>query len=135
MKHLELYIDGASKGNPGPAGVGIIICAHGEVVKNIAKAIGKTTNNVAEYTALICGLQEALNLKAETLVVNTDSQLLHRQMSGAYKVRHPNILPLYYQARALSAGFRGVAFNHIPRESNRGADKLANRALKEAKER
>jgi ribonuclease HI len=129
-KRLELFIDGASQGNPGEAGVGVVICHQGEVVKNFAKFIGIATNNVAEYSALIYGLQEALILRAVELVINTDSELLARQLNGAYKVRHAVLKPLYEQAKHLLSGFTSVKINHIPRQQNRGADKLAAEAIK-----
>ena len=132
MRELEIYIDGASKGNPGPSGIGVIICQNGETLKNISCFIGNTTNNVAEYTALIYALQEALILKAESLKINTDSQLLSRQLNRAYKVKSQNILSLYNQATHLLTGFKQVSIVDIPREKNQGADKLATKAVKEA---
>lgn len=132
MKEVEIYIDGASKGNPGPSGVGIIICRDGEVIKNISSFIGNTTNNVAEYTALIYGLQESLILNAEKLKVNSDSQLLCRQVNKVYKIKSPNILGLYNQVARLISAFKEVKINHIPRTQNLGADKLANRAIRQA---
>lgn len=131
MRQLEIYIDGASKGNPGHAGIGVIICRGEEVLKNIAVYIGNATNNVAEYTALIYGLQEALILKAESLKVNTDSELLYRQLKKEYKVKHPNMKALYQQAVHLMSAFKEVSLKHIPREQNRGADRLATKAIKE----
>jgi ribonuclease HI len=128
---LTVYIDGASKGNPGPSGIGVVICRGGEPVQNISRYIGHATNNVAEYTALICGLMECLSLKADSVAMRTDSQLLARQINGAYKVRHPGILELYTQSRQLIAGFKKFSIQHIPREENLGADKLANEAVKE----
>jgi len=132
MKQLEIYIDGASKGNPGPAGVGVIICQGQEVLKNVYSFIGEATNNVAEYSALIYALQEALLMKAQTLKVHTDSELLYRQMRKEYKIKSQNIIGLYNQALHLMAGFKDVSFKQIPREANRGADKLATKAIKEA---
>jgi ribonuclease HI len=132
MKQLEIYIDGASKGNPGHAGIGVIICRGGEVLKNISSYIGKTTNNVAEYTALIHALQEALILKAESIAINTDSQLLYRQMRKEYRVKNPLISSLYAQAVHLASAFKEVNINQISRENNRGADKLATQAVKQA---
>lgn len=132
MNQLEIYIDGASKGNPGPAGIGVIICKDAEVVKNISTFIGNATNNFAEYTALIYGLQEALLLKAERVKINTDSQLLYRQIKREYKVKNANIIGLYNQVLHLMSGFNAVEMNHIPRENNRGADKLASKAIKQA---
>ncbi|TRZ95810.1 reverse transcriptase-like protein [bacterium] len=132
MKEIEIYIDGASKGNPGPSGIGLIICQQGRVIKNIATYIGKTTNNIAEYTAFIYALEEALILKAEYLKVNTDSQLLAQQINKVYKVKSPGIINLYNQATHLLSAFKKVNVNYISRENNRGADKLANKAIKEA---
>lgn len=132
MRQLEIYIDGAAKGNPGPAGIGVVIVQGGEVLKNIANFIGNATNNVAEYTALIYALQEALLLKAESLKINTDSQLLCRQIKKEYKVKNANIRVLYNQALHLLSGFKEISLNHIARENNRGADKLANLAIKKA---
>jgi len=130
---LEVYIDGASKGNPGPAGIGVVICRDSEVIKNISSYIGEHTNNVAEYTALLYALQEAMILKADSLTIHTDSELLFRQIKRLYKVRHPNIVGLYNQALHLMSAFKEVSLRHIPREQNRGADKLANLAVKRQK--
>jgi ribonuclease HI len=132
MKELEIYIDGASKGNPGPSGVGVIICQDGQVIKNISNYIGNTTNNVAEYTALIYGLEESLVLNAQKIKINSDSQLLCRQINKVYKIKSPNILGLYNQVKRLMSAFKEVKVNHIPRTINRGADKLATQAVKEA---
>ncbi|MFH1355388.1 MAG: ribonuclease HI family protein [Candidatus Omnitrophota bacterium] len=131
MKEIEIYIDGASKGNPGPSGIGVVICQDGETIRNLSRYIGDATNNVAEYTALIYALEEALILKAEVLKINSDSQLLCRQLNKVYKVKNPNILILYNQARHLLSGFKRVLINNIPRSDNRGADKLASKAVKE----
>ena len=132
MKLLDIYIDGASKNNPGPAGIGVIICREGEVIKNISEYIGEATNNCAEYTALIYGLQEALVSKAEAVNINSDSQLLCRQLNKQYKVKSPGIIGLYNQATHLLSAFKQFSINYIPREHNRGADKLANAAVKKA---
>ena len=132
MKEIEIYIDGASKGNPGPSGIGVVICQDGQTMKNISSYIGNTTNNIAEYTALIYGLQEGLIMKAENIKINTDSQLLYRQISRIYKIKNVNLLGLYNQARHLMSAFKEVKMNHIPRTENRGADKLATKAIKEA---
>ena len=131
MKKLQIYIDGASKGNPGPSGIGVVVCHDGQTIKNISSYIGNSTNNLAEYTALIYALQEALKLKAQILEINTDSQLLCRQLNKVYKVKNQNILSLYNQVLRLLEGFKQVSIKNIPREENRGADKLANRAIKE----
>ena len=131
MKKLEIYIDGASKGNPGPSGIGVVVCHGYETIKNISSYIGDSTNNVAEYTALIYALQEALKLKAEILEIKTDSQLLSRQINRIYKVKNTNILGLYNQVLHLMEAFKQVSIKNIPRTENRGADKLANQAIKE----
>ncbi len=132
MSGLEIYIDGASKGNPGHSGIGVVICRQGETIKNVCRYIGQATNNVAEYTALIDALQEALILRAQSLVINSDSQLLCRQLSRQYKVKNKNIASLYAQVMRLLSAFRDVKINNIPREENKGADRLANLAVKEA---
>lgn len=132
MKKIEIHIDGASKGNPGHAGIGAVICQDGKVIKNIANYIGKTTNNFAEYTALIYALQEAIIIKADVVDVHTDSQLLCRQINKEYKVKSSNIIGLYNQAVHLIAAFKKFSIKHIPREENSEADKLANHAVKEA---
>jgi len=131
MSCLEIYIDGASKGNPGHSGVGIVIYRNGQVLKRISSYIGKATNNIAEYTALIYALEEALLLKASSLKINTDSQLLARQINRVYKVKHEGLIGLYERAVHLLSGFEKVMVNHIPREKNTCADKLATGAIKE----
>jgi len=131
MKELDIHIDGASKGNPGHSGVGIIICLNGEVVKNIANYIGENTNNFAEYTALIQALEEALIMKADSVKVKSDSELLCKQISKEYKVKNPTIAGLYRQATHLMGAFREVTVRHIPREENKGADKLATKAVED----
>ena len=128
-KNLELFIDGAAQGNPGEAGIGVVICHNKGVIKNFSKAIGIATNNVAEYYALIYGLQEALILRAGGVIVNTDSELLARQLNQLYKVKNAMLKPLYEQARHLFTGFTSIKINYIPRQQNRGADKLATEAI------
>jgi len=130
MKKLDIYIDGASRGNPGPSGIGVVICHRGEVIKNISAFIGNTTNNIAEYTALIFALQEALKMKAEVLDIYTDSQLLCRQINKTYKVKNQRIIGLYNQVSHLMPAFKRVSVKNISREDNRGADKLARKASK-----
>lgn len=130
MSHLKIHIDGASKGNPGESGVGVVIYQDQRIIKKISRYIGIGTNNAAEYTALICALQEAALLKAKSLEVNTDSQLLARQLNGVYKVKHAGIKNFYLKAKELLGGFEKILINHIPREENALADKLATEAVK-----
>ena len=130
MKELEIYIDGASKGNPGPSGIGVVICCNGQTIKNLSSYIGFATNNFAEYSALICALQEALILKAEVLKIKTDSQLLARQLNKIYKVKNENISGLYNQVVLLLSSFKEVSIQNIPREENQGADRLATQAVR-----
>ena len=127
---LELFTDGACQGNPGEAAIGIVIRENGKVVKEISKPIGQGTNNIAEYAALVYGLQEALILKADKVSINTDSELLYQQIKGNYKIKHPNLKFLFDLVKHLSAGFKSMEINHVPREKNREADKLATKALK-----
>jgi len=131
-REIEAYIDGASKGNPGPSGIGAVLCEGGRVVKNISSYIGNVTNNVAEYNALIYALQEGLMLGAQSMNIKTDSQLLARQINRDYKVKSPAIVVLYNQANRLISAFKQVKVEYISRNDNQGADKLANRAIKEA---
>ena len=131
MNPLEFYIDGASRGNPGHSGIGIVVCKNGKVVKNISSYIGNTTNNIAEYTALIWALEEGLILKTDSLEINTDSLLLCNQINKVYKVKNSNILGLYNQAQRLIKVFKNFKIKHIPREENRGADKLATHAIRQ----
>ncbi len=130
MNRLEIYIDGASKGNPGPAGIGVVICRKGEVIKNISRYIGTATNNFAEYSALISGLEEALIMKTDAIVVYSDSQLVCRQLNKQYKVKSNSIIGLFLRAQRLLSTFKEFSIKNIPREENRGADKLANLAVK-----
>jgi ribonuclease HI len=125
--HLIVSCDGASRGNPGPAGIGAqIIDEDGVVLGEIAEGIGETTNNVAEYTAVIEGLSRAAELGAKTVTLRSDSQLLINQLTGRYRVKSEHLQPLYRRARGLAAGFERIAFEHVPREQNTAADALAN---------
>jgi len=127
---LEIFIDGACSGNRGEAGIGIVISREGKVIKEISKAIGEATNNIAEYSALIYALQEALILKTKKLKVFTDSELLFRQVTGAYKVKNDKLKFLYDQTQLLMKAFDHVDLNHVRREKNKKADCLATRSLK-----
>lgn len=130
MNTLYIYIDGASRGNPGPAGIGIVLGDEKNPgSKRMCKYIGETTNNVAEYTALIYSLQEALILRAEEVVIHTDSELLAKQLDGHYKVKDPALRSLYEQFLHLKGGFQQVIIKQIDRQKNPLADSLANEAI------
>ncbi len=128
---LEIFTDGACSGNPGPAGIGVVISRDGQVIKRISKFIGLSTNNLAEYTALIYALQEALILKASEIKVSTDSELLYHQIKGRYKIKNEKLKNLFDQIQHLSQGFKRIDFECIPREKNREADQLAVQAVRE----
>lgn len=119
-----IHADGCSLGNPGPAGLGAHIICSGKTTE-IAEPLGKTTNNVAEYSALIRGLEAALDMQATEADVFMDSELVVKQMLGLYKVKHDNIKPLHAKASALAKKFRKFTIRHIPREKNAEADKLS----------
>lgn len=121
----DIYIDGASKGNPGESGIGVVIYEGDNILKNISQYIGITTNNVAEYMALIYALQEALILNIRNISINTDSELLYRQIKGEYKVKNEILNLLHKISSHLLSGFEKVEINNIPREKNKEADKLA----------
>jgi ribonuclease HI len=123
----QVRTDGAARGNPGPAGVGVVLVdPEGNVVDELARGIGWATNNVAEYRALIEGLKLARSHGADRLRVLSDSTLMVQQMRGTYKVRHDGLKPLHAEARELADGFAGIRFEAVPRERNRRADELAN---------
>ena len=129
MKRAIIAVDGASRGNPGPAGIGIVICDEsGKVLKEISEYIGETTNNFAEYTALLRGLNEALEMGFSHASVQTDSELMARQINGRYRVKNAGLLPLYESARDLMGKFESVSVAHVTRGWNVRADKLASQA-------
>lgn len=127
---LIVACDGAARGNPGPAGIGVqITTPDGAVVAEIARGIGEATNNVAEYTAAIEGLTLARELGAQAVTVRSDSQLLVNQLTGRYRVKTPHLQPLHRRVRNLVAGFDRVSFEHVGRELNGEADRLANEGV------
>jgi ribonuclease HI len=126
----RLFCDGASRGNPGPAGAGAALFdPRGEVKAQLARYLGETTNNVAEYQALILGLQEAARLRARKLQVFADSELLVRQLNGQYRVKSPHLLPLWRLVKDELQNFATYTISHVPRAENRLADELANQAI------
>ena len=129
---LHLHIDGGSRGNPGDAGFGVHVTApDGTEVAALYGYIGQATNNVAEYQALLHGLRYALEHGARRVLVFSDSELVVRQIAGAYRVKHPAMIPLHREALALMRRFEEAKITHVRRESNKEADRLANRALDE----
>lgn len=128
-RDLVLYIDGSVEGNPGPGAIGVVVqTTQGEPVEAWGEAIGHCTNNQAEFRALIAALDKARQLSARGVTVRSDSQLLVRQFSGEYRVKNPTLGVLLTRARALAGRFATVRLEHVPREANRAADRLANRA-------
>lgn len=129
---LRLHVDGASRGNPGEAGFGVQVTQpDGERVAELYGYLGRATNNVAEYQGLLHALRWALAHQALRVEVFSDSELLVRQMQGRYRVRNAGLLPLHREARTLLARFEAARIAHVPRERNREADALANRAVDE----
>lgn len=132
----KLYIDGGARGNPGPAAIGLVLeDDSGAIVWTHAEVIGEGTNNWAEYRALITGLEGARRLGVQRIEVLSDSELIVRQMRGQYKVKHPALQPLWAEAQRLARQFARLHMTHIPRASNRTADRLVNQALDEATSR
>jgi ribonuclease HI len=126
-----LEFDGASKGNPGPAGLGVVIYdPSGAIVEKLGKALGEATNNVAEYKALLAGLELAQRLGIKRLAILTDSELVARQLCGRYKIRKPELLEIAAEVFELLSGFESYTIKHIPREQNTMADRLASSAIK-----
>lgn len=126
---LTIYSDGASRNNPGHAGLGVVVKKGDKVVAEIAEYLGKTTNNIAEYMAFIRGLEEALALGGKEVHCYADSELLVKQINGEYRVKHEGLVPLYHHAIALSRKFADFALEYIPREKNKAADALSNKAI------
>ncbi len=127
---IILHIDGGSRGNPGPAAYGVTVeDARGAPLAGLSKFLGHATNNVAEYHGLLAALDYALENRHRRVLILTDSELLARQMEGVYKVKSPDLKPLFARARDLVARLEHVSIRHVPREQNAAADKLANQAL------
>ena len=141
MSKVVIYTDGGARGNPGPAAIGVVIEMRGPKssvggrVREYGEVIGEATNNVAEYSALIFALKKAKQLLGKTkaeeteVEVLTDSELMYKQLEGFYKIKNDGIQPLFITIWNLKQDFKKVSFKHIPRERNREADRLVNRAL------
>jgi ribonuclease HI len=138
MKSLIIYTDGGARGNPGPAGIGVVFRdERGKIVAEFKGYIGEATNNCAEYKALILALTEAstLNPQPSILEIRMDSELIVRQMQGRYKIKEPTLKLLAAEVLKLRNQFKNVTFHHVPREQNKEADKLVNEAIDEDAEK
>ena len=127
---LVVHVDGGARGNPGPAAIGVVVSSpDGDVVDEVAERIGFATNNVAQYRAVLRGLERAGALGADDVEIVNDSELVARQLTGAYKVKHPAMKPLYTQAVEALRGFPRWRIRTVPRAQNARADALVNSAL------
>lgn len=128
---LLIHTDGAARGNPGPAGLGAILVdgESGEVVAELARYLGLRTNNFAEWTAVEAALDEALRLGATHVDLRMDSELVARQITGRYRVKHPDLKPIHARVMAMLARLGGYTVGHVPRERNKEADRLSNVAI------
>ena len=128
---LLIHTDGAARGNPGPAGAGAILrdAATGETVAEIAEGLGRATNNVAEWTAVRLALDEARRLGADRVDLRMDSELVARQITGIYRVKHPDLRPIHAAVMELLRSFDGYTVGHVPRALNKDADRLSNVAI------
>jgi ribonuclease HI len=125
-----LFADGGSRGNPGPAASGAVLYDEGgAVLQEIGTYLGVATNNIAEWTALLEGLKAAVALGVDEIAVRMDSELVVKQLSGAYRVKHPGLIPLHAQAKSLLRKFARVEVRHVPRKQNAAADAVVNQVL------
>jgi len=132
LSRIQVCTDGAARGNPGPAGAGAVLqTADGKVVGRIGRFLGHQTNNVAEYEAIVLGLQAALELGAKQVRLVSDSELLIKQINGVYRVKAAHLKPFHTQVLALARQFESFEAVHVKRESNKAADQMANRAVDE----
>jgi len=130
MEKIIIHSDGGARGNPGPAGIGAILHdVDGKVVAEISRHLGETTNNQAEYKALIAGLEKAQDLKVKEVDCFLDSELVVKQLNREYKVKSPELAPLFLKVHNLSLSFKKIKFSHVRREYNKEADRLANEAM------
>lgn len=130
-RRLVIHTDGAARGNPGLAGAGAVLrdAADGSLVSELAVFLGKRTNNYAEWTAVALALEEALLVGATHVDLRMDSQLVARQISGVYRVKHPDLQPIHARVMGLLSRFAGYTVGHVPRELNKEADRLSNVAI------
>jgi probable phosphoglycerate mutase len=131
---IIVYIDGASRGNPGPAAYAVVVeLSDGSRLAGLSGCLGETTNNVAEYHGLLAALEYTLKNDYRRIQVRTDSELLALQIKGTYRVKSPGLKPLYDRARRMIAQLESFSIRHVPREQNSEADRLANQALDAAR--
>lgn len=132
-RRVLIYTDGAARGNPGPAGLGAILrdAESGAVLAELARFLGTRTNNYAEWTAVEDALHEALRLGASHVDLRLDSELVARQISGRYRVKHPDLKPIHASVMAMLGQLSSYTVGHVPRELNRDADRLSNVAIDE----
>lgn len=130
INKLTIYTDGAARGNPGPAAIGVVFKDEkGNVVATISRCLGATTNNQAEYRAIIAALEKAIGLGARQVAVFSDSELMVKQINGQYKIKNTALRPLYTEVVKLTGTLESFKISHIRREQNAEADALANKAL------
>ena len=131
MTRVLIYTDGAARGNPGPAGAGAILrdAVDRTVLAEIAEPLGHATNNVAEWTAICLALEEALRLGATHVDLRMDSELVARQISGIYRVKHPDLKPIHAAVMQMLRRLDGYTVGHVPRALNKDADRLSNVAI------
>lgn len=130
MNKLIIFTDGGARGNPGPAGIGAVLYDEDKkVVAEISRFLGVATNNQAEYKALISALNKATDLGAKDIECYLDSELVVKQLKREYKVKSPELAPLFLDVHNLSLNFKHISYTHIPREKNKEADRLANEAM------
>lgn len=130
MKKIIIYSDGGARGNPGPAGIGAVLRSeNGLVLAEISKYLGETTNNQAEYQALIAALEKAKDLNGEEIECYLDSELVVKQLNREYKVKNAELAPLFLKIHNLSLVFKKISYHHVRRECNKEADHLANLAM------
>jgi ribonuclease HI len=132
-RRVLIYTDGAARGNPGPAGLGAILrdAETGKVLAELARFLGVRTNNYAEWTAVEDALREALLMGADHVDLRMDSQLVARQITGRYRVKHPDLKPIHSRVMAMLGELKGYTVGHVPRELNKDADRLSNVAIDE----
>jgi len=133
-KHITIHTDGGSRGNPGPGAAGAVLKSDGEVIAEVSEYLGRTTNNQAEYQAILMGLEKAHALEAEEVDMFMDTELACKQLNGEYKVKDPDLAKLFVKVWNLTHEFKKVTFTHVRREQNKEADALVNKALDERAE-